>query len=153
MPRFTVILLATSITALFAAAAIAGTRVVYEWTDAHGEVHYSDQWKPGAKLIRIETADQPAGDSSALQGIQSESDAASHDVRHEEDAQAVQRDEAKIQAARCTQAKSQYKSLMDSRRIYTTDQSGQRQYLSDSAAEAARVKAREAMEADCGSGS
>ncbi|MBW4052319.1 MAG: DUF4124 domain-containing protein, partial [Proteobacteria bacterium] len=138
MPRFTVLLLATSITVLFGAVALAGTHVVYEWTDAHGEVHYTDQWKPGAKLIRIQTADQPAGDSSAMQGIQNESDAASRDVRHEEAAEAVQRDQAKIQAARCAQAKSQYKSLMDSRRIYTTDKSGQRQYLSNSAAEAAR---------------
>ena len=152
MPRFTVILMAASITALFAGVAIAGTHVVYEWTDAHGEVHYSDQWRPGAKLIRVQTADQSAGDSSALQGIQNESDAASRGLQHEQAAQAVQQEEAKIQAARCTQAKAQYKSMMDSRRLYTTDKSGQRQYLSDSAAEAARVKALEAMQADCGTG-
>ena len=152
MPRFTVILLAASITALFGAAAIAGTHVVYEWTDAHGEVHYTDQWKPGAKLIRIQTADQQSGDSSAMQGIEEESSAASSEVRHEEAAQTVQQDEAKIRATRCTQAKSEYKSLMDSRRIYTTDKSGQRHYLSDSAAQAARVKALEAMQSDCGTG-
>lgn len=152
MRRFTVILLAASITALFAAAAIAGTRVVYEWTDAHGEVHYTDQWKPGAKPIRIQTADQSSGDSSAMQGIQDESSAASKEVRHEKAARTVQEDEARIRATRCTQAKSQYKSLMDSRRVYTTDKSGQRHYLSDSAAQAARVKALEAMESDCGPG-
>jgi hypothetical protein len=150
MPRFTIILLAASVTALLAGVALAGTHVVYEWTDAHGEVHYTDQWKPGAKLIRIQTADPSAGDTSAMQGIQSESDAASHELRHQQAAEAVQRDEAKIQAARCAQAKAQYKSMMDSRRIYTTDKSGQRQYLSDSAAEAARVKALEAMQTDCG---
>ena len=65
----------------------------------------------------------------------------------------MQDDVAKARAAQCTQDKSQYQKLIQSRRIYTTDKSGERHYLSDADADAARLKARQAMEADCGSGS
>ncbi|MGH8295152.1 MAG: hypothetical protein ACRETZ_06615 [Steroidobacteraceae bacterium] len=152
MSRFTVILLAASIATLLGGTSIAraGARVVYEWTDAHGEAHYTDQWVPGAKLIRIETA--AAADSGATPGTQSESSAASNQISQEQNAQAVQQDEAKARAAQCTQDKAQYQKLIESRRIYTTDKSGQRHYLSDADADAVRVKTREAMEADCGSG-
>jgi hypothetical protein len=152
MSRFTAILLAASIVTLIGGAgiAVAGQDVVYEWTDAHGEVHYTDQWVPGAKRVTIQTA-HSAPDSGALKGIQSESTAASAEVKQQADAQAVQADEAKARAAQCKQDKARYQSLIQSRRIYTVDKSGQRQYMSDSQADAARLKAREAMDADCGS--
>ena len=150
MSRFTAFLMVASIAALLGTAGIARAGVVYEWTDAHGEVHYTDQWVPGAKLIRIDTAHQPSAASSALQGIQDESKAASHDIQREQDARAVQQDEAKARAAQCSQDQAEYQKLIDSRRIYTTDKSGQRHYLSDADADAARLKARQAMEADCG---
>ena len=150
MSRSIVILLAAS-AALLGAVSSARADVVYEWTDAQGQVHYTDQWKPGAKLIRVETANQPAG-SSAMQGIQSESNAATREVKQQEDAQAVQDDVAKARATQCAQDKARYQQLIQSRRIFTTDKSGERHYLSDAQADAARVQARQAMEADCGTG-
>jgi hypothetical protein len=150
MSRSIVILLATSMVALFAAAGIARADVVYEWTDAHGVVHYSDQWVAGAKVIMTSTA-QGTPDSSAMKGIQNESNAASRELKNQEDAQAVQEDEAKARAQRCEQDKTEYQRLIESRRLFTTDQSGERHYMSDAEADAARLKARQAMEADCGS--
>jgi Domain of unknown function (DUF4124) len=153
MSRFTAILLAASITALLAGAGVARAdqHVVYEWTDAHGEVHYTDQWVPGAKLVRIQTA-RSAADAGAMQGIESESSAASGEVRQQQEAQAVHKDEDKARAAQCAQAQARYKALIQSRRLFTTDKSGQRQYLSDSQADAARLQARQAMDSDCGTG-
>jgi len=151
MSRSIVILLAAS-AALVAAVGIARADVVYEWTDAHGQVHYTDQWKPGVKIIRVETANQTA-DSGALQGIQSESNAASREVKQQEDAQAVQEDVAKARATQCAQDKARYQQLIQSRRIFTTDKSGERHYLSDSEADAMRLKARQTMDSDCGTGS
>ena len=150
MSRFIVILLATSLAALVGAAGIARADVIYQWTDEHGEVHYTDQWVPGAKVIRTTSARAPA--HSAMQGIQSESNAASHVVKQQEDAQAVQQDVARARAMRCAQDKAEYQKLVDSRRIFTTDKNGQRQYLSDADADAARLKAHQAMDADCGTG-
>jgi hypothetical protein len=152
MSRSILILLAVSITVLVAGvgSARADQHIVYQWTDAHGEVHYTDQWVPGAKLIRIETAHQPA-DSGAMQGIQGESNAATREVKEQQDAQAVQQDVAKARATQCAQDKARYQQLIQSRRIFTTDKSGERHYLSDADADALRLKARQAMDADCGS--
>jgi hypothetical protein len=151
MSRSIVILLVAS-AALLGVAGSARADVVYQWTDAHGQVHYTDQWRPGAKLIRVETANQPA-DSSAMQGIQSESNAASREVKEQEDAQAVQQDVAKARATQCAQDKARYQQLIQSRRLFTTDKSGERHYLSDADADAMRLKARQAMDADCGTSS
>ena len=151
MSRSIAILLIASMGALLGAAGVAHADVVYQWTDAHGQVHYTDQWVPGAKLISTQTA-HPSANSGAMKGIQSESNAASGQLTQQADAQAVQQDEAKVRAARCTQEKADYQKLIDSRRIYTTDKSGERHYLSDADAEAARLKARQAMEADCSIG-
>jgi hypothetical protein len=151
MSRSIVILLAAS-AALLGAVVSARADVVYEWTDAHGQMHYTDQWRPGAKVIKVETANQPA-DSSAMQGIQSEGAAASREVQQQEDAQAVQQDVAKARATQCAQDKARYQQLIQSRRIFTTDKSGERHYLSDADADAMRLKARQAMDADCGTGS
>ena len=150
MSRSIAILSATALAALLGATGIARADVVYQWTDAHGEVHYTDQWVPGAKLIRTDTAHRPQTSAGAMQGIQSESSAASGEVTQQQDAQAVQADVAKARAAQCTKDKAEYQQLIQSRRIYTTDKSGERHYLSDADADAARLKARQAMEADCG---
>ena len=107
---------------------------------------------PGAKVVRTDTI-RRAADSSATQGIQSESNAASHDLKQQQEVQSVQADEAKARAARCAQDKEQYQKMIESRRIFTTDKSGNRTYLSDADADAARLQAKQAMDADCGTGS
>ena len=151
MSRSNLMLLAISMVVLLGAVGAARADTVYEWTDAHGEAHYTDQWVPGAKVIRTDTA-HLANASSAMQAIQSESNAASESIRQQQDAQAVQQDEVKARAERCTKEKAEYLQLIQSRRIYRTDKNGERQYLSDADADAARLKARQAMEADCGTG-
>lgn len=152
MSRSIAFLLATSVAA-FLAAGIARADVVYEWTDAQGQVHYTDQWVPGAKLVHTQTVHAAQTTADAAPGVHNESDSASGQIKQQQDSQAVQDDVAKARAAQCTQDKSLYQKLIQSRRIYTTDKSGERHYLSDADADAARLKARQAMEADCGSGS
>ena len=88
MPRSTVILLATSIAVLLAAAGAARADVVYEWTDAHGQVHYTDQWVPGAKVVKTADANK-AADSSTAQTSQNQSNAAASQIKQQQEAQAV----------------------------------------------------------------
>jgi hypothetical protein len=152
MPRSTVILLATSIAVLLGAAGAARADVVYEWTDAHGQVHYTDQWVPGAKIVKTTDANKVAVDSNSAPTLRNQSSAAASQIKQQQEAQGEQQDEAKVRAARCTADKQQYQTLLQSRRIYTTDKSGQRTYLSDADADAARLRARQAMDADCGTG-
>ena len=144
-------LLATSVAVLLGAVGTARADTVYEWTDAHGQVHYTDQWVPGAKVVRTTDVLHPAASSAAAQGIQKESDAASQGLKQQQLAQSVQQDEAKARAARCTQEKEQYQKMIESRRIFTTDKNGNRTYMSDAEMDAARLQARQAMDADCGS--
>jgi len=150
MSRSIAILVVASTATLLAAAGLARADVVYQWTDAKGQVHYTDQWVPGAKVISTGAPQRSTTDASAMQGIRNESAAASKQIKEQQDAQAVQQDEAKVRAARCTQDKAEYQRLIDSRRLFTTDKSGQRTYMSDADADAARLKARQTMEADCG---
>jgi hypothetical protein len=152
MSRSTAFLLATSMAVLLGTIGAARADTVYEWTDANGQLHYTDQWVPGAKVVRTDTIHRPTA-SGATQGIQSESNAASQNLKQQQEAQSVKDDVAKARAARCTQDKEQYQKLIESRRIYTTDKSGNRTYLSDANADAARLQAKQAMDADCGSGS
>lgn len=152
MSRSIAILLATSMAALLGTVRLAHADVIYQWTDAKGEVHYTDQWVPGAKIIKTESAHGSATAANAMQGIHNESQAASGVIRQQQENQAVQDDEAKARAARCTQDKEEYQKLIVSRRIFTTDKSGERHYLTDADADAVRLKARQAMDMDCGSG-
>jgi hypothetical protein len=152
MPRSTIILLAISMAVLLGAAGTARADVVYEWTDAHGQVHYTDQWVPGAKVVKTSDASKAAA-SNGTPALQNQSNAAASQIKQQQDSQAEQHDEAKVRAARCTADKQEYQTLLQSRRIYTTDKSGQRSYLSDADADAARLRARQAMDADCGTGS
>jgi len=146
-------LLATSMAVVLGAIGTARADTVYEWTDAHGQVHYTDQWVPGAKVVRTTDALHPAADSGTAKGIQKEADVATQGLKQQQEAQSVQDDEAKARAARCTQEKEQYQKMIESRRIFTTDKNGNRTYLSDSQMDAARLQARQAMDADCGTGS
>jgi Domain of unknown function (DUF4124) len=153
MSRSTAFLLATSMAVVLGAVGTARADTVYEWTDAHGQVHYTDQWVPGAKVVRTTDALHPATDANGAQGIQKEADAASQGLKQQQEAASVQQDEAKARAARCTQEKEQYQKMIESRRIFTTDKNGNRTYMSDSEMDAARLQARQAMDADCGTGS
>ena len=150
MSRSTVMLLAVSMAALLGVAAVARADVVYEWTDARGQVHYTDQWVPGAKVVQTAVNHPAAASSGSTQGTASGNTAADGQVQQQQASQAVQQDEAKVRAAQCTQDKAEYQKLIDSRRIYTTDKSGERHYLSDADADAARVKALQTLQADCG---
>jgi hypothetical protein len=147
MSRITAVL----IVALAGVLGVAHADNVYRWIDAHGEVHYTDQWRPGAVLIRTNVP-RPAGaspDSAAWAGIAAEDKAAAGALKERQAASAVRRDEARQRAKECKQARAQYQARISARRVFTTDASGQRHFLSDSQAQAARLKARETMDSLC----
>jgi Domain of unknown function (DUF4124) len=134
-----------------AALALAGVVVtahadVYKTIDAGGQVHYSDQWSPGAVLIKGENA--PPADSAP---------APATNVRPS-DADATKTAAAKVQAdvdaaraEQCKELKEQYAKVIRARRIYqpSDDSSAPKQYMTDAEADAERVKTREAMDEAC----
>lgn len=137
----------TTILILLCAVMLAGTLTlaranVYRWVDKHGVVHYSDQWKPGAKRVMVASESLSTGKSSAAQqGIAAESKAADRQIRQAADERTVQSKEAKLQAQRCKRARAIYHRMIYARRLFKTDKSGRRHYLSSAQADAARAKA------------
>jgi hypothetical protein len=139
--------------AALAAVVTAAHADVYKTVDAQGQVHYSDQWSPGAEIIKgdhsratsaPEAAPPPAANDHTLAPDPSKSAAAKQ----------VQSDMEALRAEQCKQLKDQYDKLIHARRIYQppSDASAPRQYLSDADADAERVKTRQAMDEACAGG-
>lgn len=124
---------------------------VYRWVDKHGVVHYTDQWKPGAKRVMAASESLSTGSSStAQQAIASESKAADGQIQQAADERTVQAKEAKLRAERCKRARTLYHRMIYARRLFKTDKSGQRHFLSSAQADAARARALASMNEFCG---
>jgi hypothetical protein len=137
--------------AALAAVVTAAHADVYKTVDAQGQVHYSDQWSPGAELIkgdRSRIAPAPPADTPAP----SNSNAAPDPTKAA--AKQVQSDMEALRAEQCKQLKDQYDKVIHARRIYqpNTDSSAPKQYMSDAEADAERVKTRQAMDEACAGG-
>ncbi|HEY4339997.1 MAG TPA: DUF4124 domain-containing protein [Steroidobacteraceae bacterium] len=139
--------------AALAAVVTAAHADVYKSVDAQGQVHYSDQWSPGAELIK--------GDRShAIPGPVEASPPAPNDHTLAPDpskaaaAKQVQSDMAALRAEQCKQLKEQYDKVIHARRIYqpSSDSSAPKQFMTDAEADAERVKTRQAMDEACGAG-
>jgi hypothetical protein len=135
--------------AALAAVVTAAHADVYKTVDAQGQVHYSDQWSPGAQVIK--------GDHSRASSAPEAAPPAANDRTLAPDpskaaaAKQVQSDLAALRAEQCKQLKDQYDKLIHARRIYQPggDSSAPRQYLSDAEADAERVKTRQEMDEAC----
>lgn len=145
-----------SLTALILAGAFTVAQAdVYRWVDDKGEPHYSDQWMPGAVVVKTTKA-HPAGyDSGARasdqKGLTAANAATSEKLNDESNARAVQQDVARRKDAVCKQARDQYTRAIASRRIFKNDKNGERDYMSDTEADAYREQVRKAVQDNCGS--
>jgi hypothetical protein len=125
---------------------------VYKSVDAQGQVHYSDQWSPGAELIKSTGARPAAQDAPAPAQPSATNDHTPADASKNSAAKQVQQDMDALKAEQCKQLKEQYAKVIRARRIYeaNADSSAPRQYMSDADADAERVKTRQAMDEACG---
>jgi len=117
---------------------------VYKTVDAQGQPHYSDQWSPGAVLIKQNsTRIEPATpDTSPKPAAPDPTKAATKQV---------QSDMQAVHAQQCKELKEQYDKELHARRIYQPydDSSAPRQYMSEAEADAERIKTRQAMDVAC----
>jgi hypothetical protein len=130
---------------------------VYRWVDEHGEAHYSDQWIPGAEVIKTNKAHPQgtAADSSArtaqqrsVTAINERADAAQ---QAQDNSHAVQQDLASKRAVQCKQATAAYNQAITARVVYKEGKDGDRTYLSEADADKYREQVRQAVQASCGS--
>jgi hypothetical protein len=128
---------------------------VYRWVDEKGEPHYSDQWMPGAVVVKTTKAHPVGYDSGARtsdqKALTAANTATSEKLSDESNARAVQQDVARRKDAVCKQAKEQYARAIASRRIFKNDKDGERDYMSDTEADAYREQVRKAVQDNCGS--
>jgi hypothetical protein len=118
---------------------------VYKTVDAQGQPHYSDQWSPGAVLIKQNsTRVEPASPPTAPLAAPAQDPAKAATKQVQSDMQAVH-------AQQCKDLKEQYDKEIHARRIFqpSEDGSAPRQYMTDAEADAERIKTRQAMDAAC----
>jgi hypothetical protein len=146
-----------SVTALvlLAVAAAPASAQVYKWTDASGRVHYSDQpVGDNAKQIRPPTP--PAASGPAVPASQNpprvgaDSSLSPANATREQ-AQAVQRDVAKVRADQCKQATGDYEKAVQAMRLFKLNDKGEREYMSAAEIDATRVRLRAERDTACGS--
>lgn len=129
---------------------------VYKTVDAQGQAHYSDQWSPGAEVIKGDRSHGPQADAPPAPPAPAPNDhTLAPDPAKAAAAKQVQSDMATLRAEQCKQLKDQYDKLIHARRVYraSDDSSAPKEYMSDADADAERVKTRQAMDEACaGSG-
>jgi Domain of unknown function (DUF4124) len=149
MRRISLALAALGAVAALAAAADAQADV-YKTVDAQGQAHYSDQWSPGAELIKGDRSHAPPAEAPAPTP---NDHTLAPDPAKAAAAKQVQADMDALRAEQCKQLKEQYDKVIHARRIYQpqpgADASAPKQYMSDADADAERVKTRQAMDEAC----
>jgi len=126
---------------------------VYRWTDATGEVHYSDRPVEGAVLVKTANPRPPSPGDSAPSRVAATPYVApptSPEQATRDAEQAVAQDLAAKRARECTEAKARYEKSLQARRIFRTLENGEREYLTDAEADQVRVTNRATMDAACG---
>jgi len=135
---------------------------VFEWKDASGKPHFSDQPPIGvdAKPIGIKTnppkpSGPPAGAGAQSNGAKTwteKNDDFAKRKAEEQDAEAKAREEDaqnKRKQEACDSAKAQLKLLESGRRVQRMDEKGERVVLDDAAREQEMARIRENMKQAC----
>ncbi len=127
---------------------------VYKSVDAQGQVHYSDQWSPGAELIKGNVRSAPTTTDAAAPAPAPNDHTLAPDPAKSSAAKQVQSDMAALRAEQCKQLKDQYDKVIHARRIYqpNSDPNAPKDYMTDAQADAERVKTRQAMDEACAGG-
>jgi hypothetical protein len=155
-----------------AALLMAGLTVVasadnyYKWSDAHGQIHYSDlpPTQSDARILGVfnkesSIADEESGDEQGDNGddanndngptvLPSGNDSSEPPVDNEAMA-AVQKDVSNAKAKQCKEAQDRYQRYVESRRLFRETKDGKREYLTDQQLAEARVHAKQAVDESC----
>ncbi|HSC82762.1 MAG TPA: DUF4124 domain-containing protein [Pseudomonas sp.] len=111
---------------------------IYRWTDANGQVHFSEQ-PGGAGAKQIEVKPQVVERDAATRQRE-ERTAQFYDARHQEKAQAeAKSSEAHAKRAQeCRELRGQLANIQRGGRYFVTEKNGERTYFSDQELDGAR---------------
>lgn len=150
---FKSLLLLTVTTAVLAGGTAAAD--VYKYRDEKGNIQYTDKPPelPAERLnVKSQRTDVVAVQERAA-AEQKQRDAASEQQQQARtqsaDQKAADQLTAKDKAERCVKARERYDKYMTSQRLYEQGADGERRYLSDEELDAARARAKTAMDDLC----
>jgi len=127
--------------------------VVYKWVDAQGKVQYGDSPPDGVHAEVVELLGTHTSRSAAAAPAPSARAASTSTTPGDSSTkQAVDQDVAATREKQCADAQAEYKKLIEGRRLYKTDDSGQKQFLNSDEIDAARMNAKQEVDALCGTG-
>jgi hypothetical protein len=126
---------------------------VYKYTDANGQVHYTDRAPSNATQVK-----GPTPPASTAQPAPAPAPAAptSPDAQppplpvSTQQAQQVERDVAAARAESCKKAKENYDKAVRAQRVYRTNDKGEREFVSPAEADALRLQMKAEMDGACG---
>lgn len=129
---------------------------IYKYTDADGNVRYSDRPSGEATEERLQVSYNRT-DNTAVQervktrrDVETKRDEARSEAQTAKQAAEDARTAAEEKAARCADYRQKMKSMLEARRVYREDANGERVYLDDVARAEARTKAEELIKENCG---
>ncbi|MBD2838070.1 DUF4124 domain-containing protein [Pseudomonas sp. JM0905a] len=127
--------------------AIAGAEI-YRWTDAQGQVHFSETPQEGAEVVSVKPQVVERDQATREREARTEK---IHDARRQEQAAAVEKAEvAREQRQKlCGQWRDQQGQLSYGGPYYRLDERGERQYYTDEQIESFRRKLAESLARDC----
>jgi hypothetical protein len=139
---------------LISCCALAAQADVYRYVDQNGQPHYTDQWTPGATVVKTDKPhpmDTGASSGSQMKTLNAMNQAADAQLTKEDNARAMQQDKQKRQDQLCKTAKDAYMRAITSRRVFKQGADGNQDYLNDDQADAYREQLRKTVQDNCGS--
>ena len=128
---------------------------IYKYTDADGNVHYTDRPSGESSEERLQVSYNRT-DSAAVQNrvetrqaTEAKREEARTEAQKAKQAAEDERTAAEERAAKCADYRQKMKSMLEARRVYREDESGERVYLDDVARAEARTKAEELIKEHC----
>ncbi len=127
--------------------ALAGAEI-YRWTDAQGQVHFSEKPQPGAEQVSVKPQVVERDEATREREART---AKFYDARREEQALAASRaaEEREQQQKKCGQLREQRDQLNRGGSFYQLDERGERQYYTDEQIETFRRKVAEHLAREC----
>ena len=129
---------------------------IYKYTDADGNVHYTDRPSGESTEERLQVSYNRTNNSAVDERVKTRRivEAQREEARAEaKTAKQTAEDErvaAEEKAARCADYRQKMKSMLEARRVYREDENGERVYLDDVSRAEARSKAEELIKENCG---
>tara|TARA_R110000782_G_scaffold118460_11_gene209044 strand:- start:1583 stop:2050 length:468 start_codon:yes stop_codon:yes gene_type:complete len=128
---------------------------IYKYTDADGNVHYTDRPSGDSNEERLQVSYNRTDKAAVQERVQTRLDSqakreeARSEAQQAQQTAAEERAAAEEKAAKCADYRQKMKAMLEARRVYREDESGERVYLDDVARAEARTKAEELIKEHC----